>query len=495
MPVNEQEELDQFLNEHICKRYIIPSKSLIAFSVFFIKKKDGQLCLIQDYWKINEFTIKNQYLLLLVSDIINHLCQARYFTKFDVRWGYTNIHIRAGDRWKAAFTTNRGLFKPQVMLFGLTNSPATFQALMNTIFTNLVAAGKVAVYLDDILIYSHSLHDHQQVTHKVLQHLADHDLYLHPKKCEFEQPQVKYLSLVICKGEVSMDPIKVQAITNWLYPRNLCDLHSFLGFTNFYHQFLKNFAQITYPLNNLTKKDVHWCWSLPQHEAFHTLKRAFLQHPILVMWDLDWPTQIKVDASGFATGGILLQQLGDKLWHPVTFRSESMADAEWNYEIYDKEMLGIIHTLENWQYYLKGLPQAFDIITDHCNLQYWQTTQNLSHQQACWSLYLSQFDFHLTHKPGSANTQANPLSHLPTHFTSNANDNHFQLVLSPDHFAHATTLLDTVSHNLEQLLCNTTERDPEVLLALKSLKEHGPHRLANTLLDWDEHDGLVFFKG
>ena len=109
---------------------------------------------------MNEYTIKNRYPLPLASDIINRLCGACFFTKFDVRWGYNNIQIKQGDKWKAAFTTNHGLFKLQVMLFGLTNSPATFQALMNMIFMDLVAAGKVTVYLDDILIYSPTLEEH-----------------------------------------------------------------------------------------------------------------------------------------------------------------------------------------------------------------------------------------------------------------------------------------------------------------------------------------------
>ena len=178
MPINEQEELDQFLKDNLRKGYIVPSKSPIASPVFFIKKKDGRLRLVQDYWKLNDFTVKNRYPLPLASDIINRLRQARFFTKFDVRWGYNNIRIKTGDEWKAAFTTNHGLFEPQVMLFGLTNSPATFQALMNTIFVDLVAAGKVAVYLDDILIYSSSQSEHHDITHEVLRRLAAHDLYL-----------------------------------------------------------------------------------------------------------------------------------------------------------------------------------------------------------------------------------------------------------------------------------------------------------------------------
>jgi Reverse transcriptase (RNA-dependent DNA polymerase) len=197
MPVNEQAELDRFLEENLRKGYIIPSKSPIASPVFFVKKKDGRLRLVQDYRKLNEYTVKNRYPLPLAVDIVNRLCGAKFFTKFDVRWGYHNIRIKKGDEWKAAFTTSRGLFEPQVMLFGLTNSPATFQALMNTIFVDLVAAGQVAVYLDDILIYSPTLEEHRRTTHEVLQRLRAHDLYLRPEKCEFEQEEVEYLGLII----------------------------------------------------------------------------------------------------------------------------------------------------------------------------------------------------------------------------------------------------------------------------------------------------------
>jgi hypothetical protein len=132
----------------------------MASSVFFVKKKNGKLQLIQDYRKLNNITIKNCYPLSLTADIINWLQNAKIFTKFDVGWGYYNIHIRRGNEWKAAFVTNQGLFKPKVMLFGLTNSPATFQSLMNSIFANLIAQDKVAVYLDDILIWSSTLEEH-----------------------------------------------------------------------------------------------------------------------------------------------------------------------------------------------------------------------------------------------------------------------------------------------------------------------------------------------
>ena len=156
----EQEELDKFLTEHVTKGYLVPSKSPMASPVFFIKKKDGKLRLVQDYRRLNKITIKNWYPLPLAADIINWLTKAQYFTKFDVRWGYRNICIREGDEWKGAIVTNRGLFEPRVMYFGMTNSPATFQALMNWVFADLIAKGQVAVYMDDILIYSRDIEAH-----------------------------------------------------------------------------------------------------------------------------------------------------------------------------------------------------------------------------------------------------------------------------------------------------------------------------------------------
>jgi len=136
----------------------------MAAPVFFIKKKDGSLRLVQDYRALNAKTVKNAYPLPLISDLVNRLRGAHYFTKLDVRWGYNNFRIKEGDEWKAAFRTNRGLFEPLVMFFGLTNSPATFQTMMNEIFQDLISEGVVCVYLDDILIFMETMEEHDQVT-------------------------------------------------------------------------------------------------------------------------------------------------------------------------------------------------------------------------------------------------------------------------------------------------------------------------------------------
>jgi Reverse transcriptase (RNA-dependent DNA polymerase) len=164
LSLSEQKGLDTFIQENLESGRISPSKSPMASSVFFIKKKDGTLRLVQNYRALNAIPVKNKYPLPLISELIEKLRGAKYFTKLDVRWGFQNVWMKEGDEWKAAFRTNRGLFKPLVMFFGLTNSPATFQTMMNDIFHELILEGVVVVFLDDILIYTETIEEHRMVT-------------------------------------------------------------------------------------------------------------------------------------------------------------------------------------------------------------------------------------------------------------------------------------------------------------------------------------------
>jgi hypothetical protein len=193
----EQKEMDAFLRGNLESGRIRSSKSPMASPVFFIKKKDGSLRLVQDYRALNAITVKNRYPLPLISELVNKLRGAKYFTKLDVRWGFNKVRMKPGDEWKAAFRTNRGLFEPLVMFFGLTNSPATFQTMMNDIFQDLISEGVVVVYMDDILIFTETLEQHREVTRKVLEILRDYKLFLKPAKCEFERTRVEYLGLII----------------------------------------------------------------------------------------------------------------------------------------------------------------------------------------------------------------------------------------------------------------------------------------------------------
>ena len=182
----EQEELDKFMKENLEKGYIQKSESPMA-SPFFVKKKDGKLWLCQDYHFLNDWTIKNAYPLPLISEIMDKLKDAKYFTKLDVWWGYNNIQIREGNEWKVAFKTNQGLFEPTVMFFGMCNSPVTFQLMMDSIFIEEVKDGIMIVYMDDILIYATTPELLEKYTKQVLHKLWDHNLFLKVKECEFNK--------------------------------------------------------------------------------------------------------------------------------------------------------------------------------------------------------------------------------------------------------------------------------------------------------------------
>jgi len=240
----EQAELDAFLEENLRTGQIRPSKSPIAAPVFFIKKKDGSLHLVQDYHALNAVTVKNRYPLPLISKLVFQLHGARYFTKLDVCWGFNNVRIKPGDEWKAAFCTNCGLFEPLVMFFRMTNSPATFQTMMNNVFRTVIAEGIVVVYLNDILIFTKTEEEHERAVWRVLEILAEHKLFLRLEKCEFHQKQIEYLGLVISENKVAMDPVKVAGVRKWPVPENRTDVQAFIGFVNFYRRFIQDFSTI-----------------------------------------------------------------------------------------------------------------------------------------------------------------------------------------------------------------------------------------------------------
>ena len=180
--------------------------------------------------------------------------------------------MKDGDEWKAAFWTNRGLYKLLVMFFGLTNSPATFQMMMmmDAIFEDLISKGVVVVY--DILIFTKTLEEHWKVVRRVMEVLQKHSSSLKPEKCEFERTSIKYLRVVVSHDSVKMDPAKVAGVSEWPTPSNKKEVQSFLGFINFYQRFIEGFLHIARPLFDLTKADSAFKWSSKEKLAFDILK-------------------------------------------------------------------------------------------------------------------------------------------------------------------------------------------------------------------------------
>ena len=193
----------------------------MASPFFFVKKKDGKLRPCQDYRYLNDWTIKNAYPLPLISEIMDKLKGAKYFSKFDVQWGYNNVQIQSGDEWKAAFKTNQGLYEPTVMFFGMCNSPATFQAMMDEIFKKEIEDDLIIVYMDNVLGFSKTLDGLKKIKRIVLEKAREHDLFFKAKRCEFRKQKIEYLGLVVQEGKLAMDSAKLKGILEWPTPKTV----------------------------------------------------------------------------------------------------------------------------------------------------------------------------------------------------------------------------------------------------------------------------------
>ena len=401
MTREEDAALDVWIDKQLAKGYITPSISPYASSFFFIKKKDGKLWPVQDYRTINSYTIRNQYPLPLISDLIRDLGGARLYTKFDMRQGYNNIRIKDEDAHKAAFKTRHGLYQPKVMMFGLCNSPATFQAFMNDRYRQTITKHEalgtfIHIYMDDIAVATKTSGSPTQVqaahvaaVSDVLAVACNNDLYFKLEKCVFHAPSIDYLGVILEGGVTRMDPVKVAGIRDWPTPKTVKDIRSFLGFCNFYHPFIKGFATVARPLNKLTHKEVEWKWEDPQCQAFETLKHRVTTDPILIYPDPTKQYTLEVDASGFTLGAVLSQKGSDNKLHPISYYSRTLSEAEQNYDIYNRELLAMVEGLDHNRPLLAGTQLPIIIKTDHLNLTHWREPQKISRRVARQVLQLA----------------------------------------------------------------------------------------------------------
>ena len=202
--------------------------------VFFVGKKDGKKRMVQNYRYLNEWTIKNNYPIPLISDVLENIGIKKVFTKMDLRWGYNNIRIKEGDEWKAVFTTPEGSFEPMVMFFGLTNSLAMFQAMMNKLLRDLINTGKMVAFIDDIIIGMKTEEEHDEIVVEVIRRLEENDLYVKPEKCKWKVWEVGFLEVVIELEGIKMEEEKVKGVLDWLTPKCVKNVQKFLGLANYY---------------------------------------------------------------------------------------------------------------------------------------------------------------------------------------------------------------------------------------------------------------------
>lgn len=398
--------LKEYIRDYLEKGFIQPSQSPFGHPVLFTKKPDGSLRLCVDYRALNRNTIKNRYPLPLISELLDRVKGAKFFTKLDLRDAFHRIRIKAGHEYKTAFRTRYGHYEYNVLPFGLTNGPGTFQSYTNNAVREFLDVFCV-VYLDDILIYSNTLEEHVQHVRKILEKLIENGLYVKLEKSQFHVQEINFLGYVITPEGISMEPSRIATIVEWPVPKSMHDVQVFLGFTNFYRRFVEAYSRVTLPITKLLKKDTPFEWTSEAQSAFDRLKSLFTSAPILRHFDPDLPVHLHTDASGFAISGIISQVHNGQL-HPVAFWSQKSNPAECNYDIHDRELLAIVSCMKHWRHYLEGAKHPIRVFSDHKNLETFMSTKILNRRQARWAEFLSAYDFVLVHISGSKNPADGP---------------------------------------------------------------------------------------
>jgi hypothetical protein len=307
-------------------------------------------------------TVTNKYSLPHIDLQFDQLIGAQVFLKIGFRSGYHQIKICEEDILKIAFSTQYSLYEYLVMTFGLTNTPAHFMYLMNSVFMKELDKF-VVVFIDGILVFSKSKKEYEEHLYIVLQWLRDDYLYAKFNKCEFWLSEVPFLGHVISSEGISMDPDKVWEVLDWKPPRTMHQVCSFLGLAGYYRRFILNFSKIAKPITDLLKKDEKFVWNTKCDEAFQTLKKLLTTSPMLAQPDITKPFNVYCDASGTGLSCVLMQE-----GHVIAYSSCQLRPHEEHYLTHDLELATMVHALCTWRHYL--LENVAHIFTDHKSLKY-----------------------------------------------------------------------------------------------------------------------------
>lgn len=438
-PIHPQdiEAVRKHLRELLDAGVIRESESSFSSPIVVVKKKNGDIRLCIDYRKLNLQTIKDVYALPNLEESFTALTGSKWFSVLDLKSGYYQIEMDEADKAKTAFVTPIGFWEFNRMPQGVTNAPSTFQRLMEKCMGDLHLK-EVLVFLDDLIIFSNTLEEHEDRLLRVLNRLREFGLKLSPEKCKFFQTSVRYLGHIVSENGVETDPEKVATLKSWPIPTNLKTLKSFLGFAGYYRRFIKGYAMIAKPLNNLTrgypsthkssknetskssqfdpKHSFGSRWSPECQLAFDTLIDKLTTAPVLGFADPALPYILHTDASTNGLGAALYQEQEGRL-RVIAYASRGLSSSESRYPAHKLEFLALKWSVtEKFHDYLYGA--SFTVVTDNNPLTYILTSAKLDATGHRWLAALSTFSFKIQYRAGKQNLDADALSRLPHDGTS-----------------------------------------------------------------------------
>ena len=360
-----------------------------------------------DYRPLNAATHKDAFPLPRIDETLDKLSNACWFSTTDLASGYWQVSMAEEAKEKTAFCTRNGLFHWNVMPFGVTNAPATFQRLMESVVGEM--EGGAHVFLDDVILQGSDFEEMLSRLDAFFQCLQSANLKLKPRKCCFFQKSVAFLGHIVSEKGIQTSPEKVAAVKNWPVPTTRKRVRSFLGLVSYYRRYIKGFSTMAKPLTNLTSIHVPFVWGSDCQESFESLKECLVSAPILG-YPMDVGSFIlDTDASDVGIAGVLSQMQGNEEV-VLSYASHTLNSAERNYCVTRRELLAIVHHVEVFRSYL--IRQPFLVRTDHSSLKYLKRFKQPEGQLARWLDFLQQFEFEIEHRPGKLHGNADALSRL-----------------------------------------------------------------------------------
>lgn len=480
------QEVREHLAEMVAADAIRPSESPYSSNVVIVRKKDGTIRFCIDYRKLNLRTIKDAYAIPRIEDSLHLLAGSRFFSTLDLKAGYWQVELKEEDKQKTAFqVANLGFFECNRMPFGLCNAPATFQRLMERCMGDLNLQ-QCLIYLDDIVIFSSSFEQQLDRLEAVFERLHRHNLKLKASKCEFFKREVKYLGHIVSEDGIKADPAKTSAIKEWPVPASTKEVRRFIGFSGYYRRFVKDYAKIARPLNDLlvgeptskskSKKKTHqppFHWGDEQQQAFDAIVDKLSSPPVLAYAEYDKPFALHTDASSSGLGAVLYQKQNG-IDRVIAYASRSLKPSEKNYPAHKLEFLALKWAItDKFHDYLYGA--TFEAISDNNPLTYALTTAKLDATGQRWIAALSNYNFRITYRSGKKNLDADGLSRR-------VSTEKEERTILPDSMKAIFTMTQTASEDISAADC--LHVDHEATTVIDTIPEETIGACALSTNDW-----------
>lgn len=434
----DKEKLRVILDDLLEQNIIRPSNSPYASPIVLVRKKNGEIRLCVDYREINKLTIRENFPVPLIDDYLDQLRDKKYFTKLDLKNGFHHVRVSESSIKFTAFVTPFGQYEYLRMPFGLTNAPRTFQRFLVEIFSDLVRQNKLLLYIDDFLIATQTVQEHLEILREIFWLARQHNLQFRLDKCSFLFQEITYLGYLISNNGISPARENLESVFDYPVPKNVKEVHRFVGLASYFRRFIRNFSIIAKPLYELLRKNAVFRFGPEENYAFTTLKECLVTKPVLTIYSPKLKTELHCDASSSGFGAILLQKQPNGFFQPVFYFSKRTTVQESRYHSFELECLAVVYAIKRFHVYLSGI--AFKIITDCDSFRLTLSKQNVNPRISRWAMFLQSYDYEIEHRSGSRMPHVDALSRY-----------HSILVLEPNTFEHILSVKQSQDNTIREL--------------------------------------------